>query len=45
MNAEEIEMKLEKVDVLEKDIAYLKIEIELLKKRIKRLQDQKEDRK
>ena len=42
---EEIELKLEKINVFESEIKSIKNEIIILKKRIKRLQDQKEDRK
>ena len=45
MNAEEIELKLDKIDVLEKEVKHMKMEIIIMKKRITRLQDQKEDRK
>ena len=43
LTAEEVEMKLQKVDVLEIKVTPHDVEIEIMKKRIKRLQDQKED--
>ncbi len=42
---EEIELKLNKIDLLETKLAKHDVDIEILKKRISKLQDQKEDRK
>ena len=42
---EEIELKLEKINVFESEIKSIKTELIIINKRIKRLQDQKEDRK
>ncbi len=42
---EEIELKLNKIDLLETKLAKHDVDIEILKKRISKLQDQKEDSK
>ena len=44
LTKEEIELKLSKIDLLETKVAQHDVEIEVLKKRIKRLQDQKEEK-
>ena len=45
LTKEEIELKLNKIDFLETKVAAHDVELEVIKKRIKRLQDQKEDKK
>jgi len=42
---EEIEMKLDKIDTLEIELRAIRNELNIINKRITRLQDQKEDRK